>query len=103
MKVETTKGETYLVHNVPKTGLVATSTNNMSKQWTEKTSIPIEGDKNIQGMFKSTGLSAYLPQGEIKYVMQGTCLGSTDNMKDYLADKNKKWIEEEEWATTLRG
>jgi hypothetical protein len=35
-------------------------------------------------MMQSLGLVSYLPKGTIKYVLQGTCIGSTDGMKTYL-------------------
>ena len=82
--VVTNKSGKYLVHNTPKTGVVATPASNMSKNWSPEVEIPIKSGKTIQGMFKSTGLAAYLPQGLLKYLQQKTCIGSTIDMAGYL-------------------
>ena len=68
---------------MPDTGVVATPAKNMSNKWKEK-KIPINSGKTIQGMFKSTGLAAYLPQSLFKYLAQGTCVASTLDMAGYL-------------------
>jgi hypothetical protein len=74
----------YLVHNTPKTGTVATPTSIMTKNWRAVADLPIRSNKTIQGMFKSTGLAAYLPQGVMKYVTQGFCTGAAGSMATYL-------------------
>ena len=74
----------YLCHNMPKTGTVATPASNMSGNWKHVTDVPVNGEKCIQGMFKSSGLAAYLPQSIAKYLLQGTCVGATSDMAGYL-------------------
>jgi hypothetical protein len=56
----------------------------MSKNWKPYKELAIKKKKNIHGMFKSTGPSAYLPQGTLKYVTQGFCIWAKDNMAKYL-------------------
>jgi len=56
----------------------------MSNKWKAVVELPIKSKKNIQGMFKSTGLAAYLPQGVVKYVTQGFCTGAAGSMAGYL-------------------
>lgn len=69
---------------MPQTGTVATPSSNMTKNWKAVVELPIKPDKTIQGMFKSTGLQAYLPQGVLKYVTQGFCTGAAGSMAFYL-------------------
>lgn len=69
---------------MPNTGTVATPASNMSNNWKSVVELPIRSNKTIQGMFKSTGLVAYLPQGVMKYVTQGFCTGATGSMAMYL-------------------
>jgi hypothetical protein len=56
----------------------------MSNKWTYGEELNVSSGKNIQGMFKSTGLAAYLPPGILKYVTQGFCTGSAANAAMYL-------------------
>ena len=80
------KSGSYLVHDMPETGTVATPIENMSNNWKPAYDLPVKGDKNIHGMFKSTGLAAYLPQCFAKYMLQGTCILSTKGMAAYLVN-----------------
>ncbi|CAD8104730.1 unnamed protein product [Paramecium primaurelia] len=83
--VVTNKSGSYLVHNMPETGTVATPVSNMSNNWKPYQNLKVGDNKTIQGMFQSTGPAAYFPQGFDKYITQGTCLGATELMKLYLA------------------
>ncbi|CAD8210681.1 unnamed protein product [Paramecium octaurelia] len=74
----------YLVHNMPETGTIATPVSNMSNNWKPVANLPVGHNKTIQGMFQSTGLVAHLPQGLLKYVSQGFCTGATGSMATYL-------------------
>lgn len=56
----------------------------MSKEWTYGPLLNVKAKKNIHGMFQSTGLAAYLPPGIIKYIGQGTCIGSAFDAAGYL-------------------
>jgi hypothetical protein len=69
---------------MPNTGTVATLASDMSANWKSVVNLPIKSNKTIQGMFKSTGLQAYLPQGVVKYVTQGFCTGAASSMATYL-------------------
>lgn len=69
---------------MPETGTVATKASDMSKNWKPVVELEIQENKNIQGMFKSTGIAAYLPQGVLKYVTQGFCTGAAGSMATYL-------------------
>ncbi|CAK65156.1 unnamed protein product (macronuclear) [Paramecium tetraurelia] len=75
----------YLVHNMPDTGTTATSISNLSNNWTPVAQLQVGPNKTIQGMFNSTGLVAYLPEGFVKYVSQGFCTGATGSMATYLS------------------
>lgn len=70
---------------MPKTGIVATPTSNMSKNWILHKKIDVKPNKNIKGMFNASGIAARLPQSLIKYILQGTCLLSTSDMAAYLS------------------
>lgn len=69
---------------MPETGTVATKASDMSKNWKCVVELDVQSGKNISGMFKSTGLVAYLPQGVMKYVTQGFCTGAAGSMATYL-------------------
>ena len=83
--VVSNKSGRFLVHNMPKTGTVATPASDMSSKWKVDRQLEVKQNKTIHGMFKSTGLAAYLPQGLLKYLTQGLCTGSTMDMAGYLS------------------
>ncbi|CAD8202433.1 unnamed protein product [Paramecium pentaurelia] len=85
--VVTNKSGSYLVHNMPETGTVATPASNMSNNWKKVEELQVRPNKNIRGMFKSIGLTGAetkLPNGSIKYCAQYGCIVAKNRMKKYL-------------------
>ena len=52
VKVNTDKGNSYLIHNTPGSGVVATPSSNMSSKWSKTGDIPVSGSKTVGDVMK---------------------------------------------------
>ena len=77
--VRTEKGERFLIHNTPESGVVATPAQNMSSKWKKGGDIEINGYKTVedalQGGYQpgSAAAGKILPAKWGEYIGSGTC------------------------------
>lgn len=81
--IHTSNGNSYLLHNTPKTGPVVTDAKHMSKSWHKLHDINVFGDKTIGGALESAG-SNILGGERCGYVEGGTCIGTAQRVEKYL-------------------
>src|SRR5271154_5712906 len=80
IKVMTEQGNSYLIHNTPRTGVVATNAP-MSSQWETTHNIPINNHKTVgETMKAANGIGT----GPLSYVTSGTCIGASVKAEEYL-------------------
>ena len=81
--VHTDKGQSFLIHNTPESGVVATPAENMSSKWDETRDIEVRGHKTVGGAIKAGGYTS----GSCKldeYVDSGLCIGTVKDIIKYL-------------------
>ena len=80
--LKTNKGNVYLVHSGPESGVVVTPASNMGSKWTTTKEIPVAGTKTVQDAFNGAGgrsLSELL-----QYATSGTCIGAAAGVEKAL-------------------
>ena len=85
IKVVTDKGNEYLLHSTPKTGIVATQAK-MSDKWKVKNDIPVNPSTIAQTMKAVHAVGNKF----LNYLTGGTCIGSANKMESFLNRKKNK-------------
>lgn len=84
VQVQTNLGNDYLIHNMPKTGVVVTDASHMSSNWNVKNEINVNGIKTIgETLDKGSGIG----NGLLNYVTSPTCIGTANRVESYLEKK----------------
>lgn len=77
VKVNTDKGNSYLIHNTPASGVVATPASNMSGKWSKAGDIPVSGSKTVGDVMRGGYTSGSGRLGKTgEYLGSGTCKGT---------------------------
>lgn len=86
--VETTGGNKYLIHNTPKTGVVATGAEHMSSKWKNTGEIHMGSHGHTVGQVISdaAGLGK-TSSPQVNYLASGTCIGAAKNAATSLEGK----------------
>ena len=79
--VKTNLGNTYLIHNMPNTGVVVTQAP-MSNKWIVLKNISINGHKTIGSAMEYA--SGFTDVAVINYLTNGTCIGTKNKINGYL-------------------
>jgi hypothetical protein len=76
----------FLLHNTPESGTVATPTSNMSTLWSLRGKIPVSGTKTIRGAMQASGGAAtnYISNAIARYITGYTCVGTAARIAEYL-------------------
>ena len=82
----TDKGNRYLIHSTPGSGVVTTPASGMSSKWKSGESVNTTGIR-VQDVFNNASGRTKNPL--VNYVTSGTCKRSTSSAMDY-AKKHKK-------------
>ena len=80
--LKTNKGNVYLVHSGPESGVVVTPASNMGSNWEITKQIPVAGIKTVQDAFNGAGgrTNSKLTQ----YATSGTCIGAAAGVEKAL-------------------
>ena len=89
--VNTDKGNSFLIHNTPKSGVVATPSSQMSSNWSKSHDINVSGTKTVQNAMSGAsarGGSITSNWGDfgknVNYVASGTCIGAAKGAEKAL-------------------
>jgi hypothetical protein len=83
--VHTREGNSYLIHNTPSAGVVATSANNMSSLWMKTEDISVHGNKTVGDAMRGGYTSGSARLGKIgEYIGSGTCKGTANGVRSAL-------------------
>lgn len=80
--VHTDKGNSYLIHSTPASGVVATPASNMSKNWTKSPPVPVTNKATVQTAMNSAGGRTL--NHTVNYLTSGTCIESSSRMEKHL-------------------
>jgi hypothetical protein len=80
--VKTDKGNSWLIHNTPGAGVVATSGKHMSRNWKSHGQIDVNGYKTVGGVRDAARSRDIIKH--LEYVGSGTCIGSSKKGRRYL-------------------
>lgn len=83
--VRTDKGNSYLIHNTPGAGVVATPAENMSSKWKHEKDLEVNGHKTVGDALQGgyTSGSGKLGKGG-EYVASGFCIGTAIGVANAL-------------------
>ena len=83
--VKTDKGNSYLIHNTPSSGVVATPASNMSNKWNKTGDIPVSGNKTVGDVMRGGYTPGTGSLGKtLEYLGSGTCKGTAIGAEDAL-------------------
>ena len=75
--VDTNKGNSYLIHNTPKSGVVATPASGMSNGWSNIGDVNVNGQKTVGDAMRGGYTPGSGRLGKIgEYLGSGTCKGT---------------------------
>lgn len=80
--LNTSTGNSYLIHSTPEAGTVVTPASNMSKNWTKTHDIPVTGTKTVGEVFNAA--SGRTLNKVINYGTSQTCIGTAKNTEKAL-------------------
>ena len=85
VKVNTDKGNSYLIHNTPNSGVVATNAAQMGNQWSKSHDIPVNGHKTVQDVMSGASARGGHITGKLgNYLTSGTCIGAAGGAEKAL-------------------
>jgi len=79
--VDTNKGNSYLIHNTPGSGVVATPSSGMSNNWSTIKDVNVHGSKTVGDAMKGGYTRGTGRLGKIgEYLGSGTCKGTASGV-----------------------